>query len=278
MKVGTKEKVKLGEESPYIKKLATLGFSKAEALIYVYLLEKGSESGVSKIAAGAGMHRQQVYMTIPLLLEAGILEEVKNGKLAKYKARPPQHLERVARKKMVVAEDLAQELQKISKIGNEQDFEVIVGEQAFRNYELQRSSQLPVGSSQYIIGVSADRYMYVMQDVHDEYTKNLKDRNIKTYYLGGEAAPEIYNSISYHFERRTMSKLQLKYMSMVISSGRIAFYGNLDPISVYAIYSEKIEEDYKDFFMMLWELANGSAAKMSEDSSRRTQGESDQNK
>ena len=62
---------------------------------------------------------------------------------------------------MVVAEDLAQELQKISKIGNEQDFEVIVGEQAFRNYELQRSSQLPQGSSQYIIGVSADRYMYV---------------------------------------------------------------------------------------------------------------------
>ncbi len=255
MEITQQNKAKKEVENPYIAKLASLGLSKAESLIYVYLLEKGSEAGVSKIAAGAHMHRQQVYMTIPFLLEAGIVEEIKEGSVAKYKARPPQHLERVARRKMVVAEDLAQELQKISKIGNEQDFEVIVGEQAFRNYELQRSSQLPIGSSQYIIGVSADRYMYVMQDVHDQYTKNLKDRDIKTYYLGGETAPEIYNSIQYHFERRTMQKLKLKYMSMVISSGRIAFYGNLDPISVYAIYSEKIEEDYKEFFMMLWEVA-----------------------
>lgn len=255
METEIKEKTKKEAENPYIEKLAELGFSKAEGLIYVYLLEKGSEVGVSKIAAGTRMHRQQVYMTIPLLLEAGIIEEIKEGKVSKYKARLPQNLERVIRRKMVIAEDIAQELQKISKIGNEQDFEVIIGEQAFRNYELQRSSQLPVGSSQYIIGVSADRYMYVMKDVHDEYARNLKDREIKTFYLGGEAAPEIYNSITYDFERRTMPKLKLKYMSMVISSGRIAFYGNLDPISVYAIYSEKIEEDYKDFFMMLWEMA-----------------------
>lgn len=244
-------------ENPYIEKLAKLGFSRAESLIYVYLLERGSQAGVSKIAVGAHMHRQQVYITLPLLLEAGIIEETGDGKFAKYKAHPPQHLERIARRKMVAAEDLARELQKISKIGNEQDFEVVVGEQAFRNYELQRSSQLPEGSSQYIIGVSSDRYMYVMNEVHDEYAQNLKDRNIKTYYLGGEAAPEIYNTINYHFERRTMPKLQLKYMSMVISEGRIAFYGNLDPISVYAIYSEKIEEDYKQFFMMLWEMAEG---------------------
>ena len=255
MKINKDNKEKIEDGNPFIERLASLGFSRAEGMIYVYLLEKGTEAGVSKIAMETDMHRQQVYLTLPLLLEAGIIEEVKDESVAKYKAKPPQYLERVTRRKMVVAEELAQELQKISKIGNEQDFEVIVGEQAFRNYELQRSSQLPIGSSQYILGVSADRYMYVMKDVHDQYTKNLKNRNIKTYYLGGEAAPEIYNSILYHFERRILPKLQLKYMSMVISSGRIAFYGNLDPISVYAIYSEKIEEDYKDFFNMLWEIA-----------------------
>ena len=173
----------------------------------------------------------------------------------KYKARPPQRLEGVARRKLVLAESVAQELQKISKIGNEQDFDVIIGEQAFRNYELQRSATLPIGSSQFIIGVSSDKYMYVMEDVHDLYAQNLRDRNIKTYYLGGEAAPDIYNTIDYHFKRRTMPKLKLQYMSMVISEGRLAFYGNVDPISVYDIHSEKIAEDYKQFFMMLWELA-----------------------
>ena len=242
-------------QNSYIEKLAVLGFSRAEALVYVHLLERGSETGVSKIAVSTGMHRQQVYITLPLLVEAGIIEEVKDGSVMKYKAKPPQHLERVARRKMVIAESVAQELQKISKIGNEQDFEVFIGEEAFRNYELRRSEALPVGSCQYIIGVSSDRYMYVMKDVHDIYAKNLKDRNIKTYYLGGEEASEIYNTIDYHFERRTMPKLKLQYMSMVISEGRLSFTGNVDPISIYDIRSEKIAEDYKQFFMMLWEMA-----------------------
>ena len=241
--------------SPYLKKLIELGFSKAEALVYIYLLERGTKTGVAKIALGTKIHRQQVYITIPTLLEAGLVEENKEGKVAKFKARPPQHLERVIRRKMIMAEDLAQELQKISKVGNEQDFEVIVGEQGLRNYELQRSATLPKGSSQYIIGVKSDRYMYMMEDIHDEYSKNLTERDIKTYYLGGEAAPAIYNSIAYHFERRTLPNLKLQYMSMVISEGRVAFYGNVDPVSIYTIYSEKIAQDYKDFFMMLWDTA-----------------------
>ncbi len=255
MKNNQLKKTKQGSENPHIDKLGELGFSKAEALIYVYLLEKGSETGVSKIAAGTGMHRQQVYMTIPPLMEAGIIEEVKEGSVAKYKARPPQYLERVSRKKMVIAEELAQELQKISKIGNEQDFEVVIGEQAFRNYEVQRSATIPKDSSQYIIGVKSDKYMHITADIQDEYTKNLKERNVKTYYLGGEEAPEIYSSITYHFERRMLPKLDLKYMSIVISEGRIAFYGNVEPVTIYTIHSEKIAEDYRQFFMMLWEMA-----------------------
>ncbi|MEI6810615.1 MAG: helix-turn-helix domain-containing protein [Candidatus Nomurabacteria bacterium] len=252
----TKELSKKEVENPYIEKLADLGFSKAEALIYLYLLEKGTETGVSKIAVGISMHRQQVYITLPLLVEAGIVEEIKEGKISKYKARPPHRLEHSIRRKMVLAEDLAQELQKISKIGNEQDFEVLIGEQAFRNYELQRSVTIPQDSSQYIIGVKSDKYLYITKDIQDEYSKNLKDRNIKTYYLGGEEAPEIYDSISYHFERRTLKKLNLRAMSIVISDGRIAFYGNVEPVSIYTIYSDKIAEDYKQFFMMLWEMAS----------------------
>jgi sugar-specific transcriptional regulator TrmB len=244
-----------GERSPYLEKLASLGFSKAESLVYIYLLERGSKTGVSKIAIGTKIHRQQIYLTIPSLLEAGLLEEIKEGKITKYKARPPQHLERVARKKMVVAEDLALELQKISKIGNEQDFEVVVGEQGFRNYEVQRSMTLPNGSSQYIIGVQSDRYLHIIEDIQDEYSQNLTERGIKTYYIGGEEAPAIYNSITYHFERRTLQNLKLQYMSIVISEGRIAFYGNVDPVSIYTIHSEKIAEDYKQFFMLLWGIA-----------------------
>ncbi len=250
-----KKTAREGTGNPYLKRLADLGFSRAESLVYVYLLERGTKTGVAKIAIGTKIHRQQIYLTIPSLLETGLLEEVVEGKISKYKARPPQHLERVARKKMVIAEDLARELQKISKIGNEQDFEVVVGEQGFRNYEVQRSAALPQGSSQFIIGVQSDRYLNITEDIRDEYSLNLTERGIKTYYLGGEEAPAIYDSITYHFERRTLANLKLQYMSIVISEGRIAFYGNVDPISIYTIHSDKIAEDYKQFFMLLWGMA-----------------------
>lgn len=251
----TKKTIEEETVNPYLKRLADLGFSRAESLVYVYLLERGTKTGVAKIAIGTNIHRQQIYLTLPSLLEAGLLEEVVEGKISKYKARPPQHLERVIRRKMVVAEDLAKELQKISKIGNEQDFDVVIGEQAFKNYELQRSATLPYGSSQYIIGVQSDKYMYITEDIQEEYAKNLKERDIKTFYLGGEVAPEIYNSITYHFERRTFPYMNLQHMSIVISEGRFAFYGNLEPVSAYIIHSDKIAEDYKQFFMLLWGMA-----------------------
>ena len=243
------------QRNPLVSSLESFGLSKNEAIIYIHLLERGVEVGGSKIALGTQLHRQYVYNSLPTLLELGLIVEIEKGMQSRYKAVAPNQVEKIAKRKALEASDLADQLKKISKIGHEQDFEVIIGEQSFIKYELERSSTLPIGSSQYIIGVSADRYMYIMKDAHYKYAKNLKDRNIKTYYLGGENAPEIYNTITYHFERRTMPSIKLQYMSMVISQGRLAFYGNLDPISIYSIHSDKIAQDYKDFFMMLWEMA-----------------------
>lgn len=242
----------------YLAKLAALGFSKAQGLVYVYLLERGSETGVSKIAIGTNMHRQQVYLTIPLLLEAGIIEEVGGGKIAKYKARPPQHLERIARRKMIVAEDLAQELQKISKIGNEQDFEVVVGEAAYRAYEIHRAKEMKDGDVQYLIGSSSDEYLDVMGESYEhDYVPLLEAKNIKTFYIAPEAQKDRANKISsrQHFEIRMLPKLKPGYITTMIQGDNLVFYSNVKPASIYVIKSAKVAESYKDFFMMLWEMA-----------------------
>ncbi len=258
MKTETKVKVKKEEESPYIEKLATLGFSRAESLIYVYLLEKGSETGVSKIAVGAKMHRQQVYMTLPSLLESGIIEEIKGVNIAKYKARSPQHLEKVARRKVMVAEDLAQELQKISKLGNEQEFEAVIGEKAYRLYEVERARNMKEGEIQYIIGSSSDEYLEAMGAVYEkEYVPILAKKNVQTFYLAPESQRNRKNIISsrQHFEVRTLSKMKEGYITTMIQGDNLVFYSNVRPLSIYVIKSPKVAETYRDFFMMLWEMA-----------------------
>lgn len=260
--MATKKIIKKERTNPYIDQLTKLGFSKAESLVYVYLLERGSETGVSKIAIGTGMHRQQVYTTIPLLITAGIIEEVSEGKVSKYKARAPQILERVVRRKIGVAEDLAQELQKISKIGHEQDFEVIVGEVAYRIYEIERARSMKDGDTQYLIGSSSDEYLEIMGDTYeDEYVPSLEAKKIKTYYLAPENQKERKEKISsrQHFESRVLPNLKPGYVTTMIQGDNLVFYSNVLPMSIYVIKSAKVAASYRDFFMMLWEMAEGKS-------------------
>lgn len=246
------------DESPHIKKLASMGFSKAESLIYVHLLERGTETGVSKIALGTGMHRQQVYMAIPSLVAEGLVEEIKIGKISKYKARPPQILERIARRKIGMAEDLAQELQKISKVGHEQDFEVIVGTKRCQEYEVERAKNMREGEEQYIIGTEKDEYLEIMGDVYaSEYVPILAKKNIVTYYLAPEVQASRGATIDerQQFKLRVLKNLTTGPLATMIQGDNLIFYVNVHPATIYVIRSKKVAEGYKQFFQMLWNMA-----------------------
>lgn len=251
-----------GKESsnPYIEKLAKLGFSRAEALIYVYLLERGSQAGVSKIAIGAHMHRQQVYITLPLLLEAGIIEEVGDGKFAKYKARPPQYLERVARRKMVVAEDLAQELQKISKVGYEQESEIIVGQQGIVRHELDFLKEAEEGEWQYILGGNAQGFIDAMGDSYEEMLRLDRQKEIQTMYIGStldENAQKAHVGRRGNFQTKYLKKMPEGITHIVIRKDRVVFYSFLNPPTLHIMKSSVVAGNFKQFFMMLWEMADG---------------------
>ena len=251
-------KIQKSSENPYIEKLTSLGFSKAEGLIYVYLLERGSETGVSKIALGTKMHRQQVYLTIPSLITAGVLEEIKIGKISKYRARSPQILERVVRRKMGVAEDLAQELQKISKVGYEQDFEVITGIKPCQEYEIERAKNMNEGEEQYIIGTEKDEYLEIMGDVYaSKYVPLLEKKKIITYYLAPQAQASRATIMDQRqkFNLRVLENLTTGPLATMIQGDHLIFYVNVHPATIYVIKSKKVAEGYKQFFMMLWNMA-----------------------
>jgi sugar-specific transcriptional regulator TrmB len=86
------------EEQPLIDQLAAWGLSRAEAEVYVYLLQKAAPSGGSKIAIGTGLHRQYVYVALEKLINTGLVEAVSFGKHKKYKARSPLEIDKITRK------------------------------------------------------------------------------------------------------------------------------------------------------------------------------------
>jgi sugar-specific transcriptional regulator TrmB len=255
-----KETTKNNPQDSLTEKLSLLGLSTAEAKIYIYLLERGTETLVSKIALGAKMHRQQVYTTIPKLLELGLIEEVPDGKMMRYRARPPRALERVAERKIILAEEIAKELETISKLSHEQDFEVIVGREACRVYEIERAKRLEEGAEQYIIGTEHDEYLDIMGDIYaSTYVPILEKKKVVTYYLGPQAQKDRREQIDSRqkFQVRVLKNLNQGPLATVIHGDTLSFYVNVHPATIYVIKSKKVAEGYKTFFNMLWEMGEG---------------------
>lgn len=242
----------------FLSRLTALGVREHGATIYLTLLQEGRAMGGSKIALKTKLHRQYVYLALPELLAVGLIEEIPHGKHHKrYKAKAPIAVEQIGRKQAVEASDLAQDLQSISNIGNEQEFEVIQGERALRQHELQAVRHAKEGEEQFIIGSASEAFVELMGDTLPEYLTEKEHKGMVVHYLGPTHETRTYqNSFSGHPNQkfRVLDKLPNGVTHMIIDSTSVKFYTFLKPPLAYVIYSPIVAEHYKQFFMMLWEM------------------------
>ncbi len=241
------------------KMLASFGLSENEAKVYVYLLERGVEVRGGKIAIGAKLYRQYVYLALPKLISRGLVEEIARGKLSKYKANAPQEIEKIAKKRVIEAEDIVKELQKFSKVGHEQDFEVLVGDNAIQNYEVNWVKSVKDHEEQYIIGGNTKGFSEMMGDALDEYLITESRKKITTYYLGHTSERGLWSDTLLgrnDLRVKFLDTLPLGVSHFVVRKGHVAFFTFLKPSLLYVIKSEAVAENYKAFFMMLWDMVD----------------------
>ena|SRR3989344_3480306 len=238
--------------------LKTFGLSTNESLIYMYLLERGSEAGGSKIAVGAGIHRQYVYISMDKLLELGLVESVEHGKQKKYKAITPSQIEKLARRRIVEAEDIVRELNTFSTVGHEQDFEVVQGERAIQKFEIDRARSAPSETTQYFIGGGSEHFLRVMDEAYTEYAVLIKDKRIASKYIGAEheiQMAQFYDKEQKKFEFRLLNGLSKGLVNVMIMGDTLSFYTYANPPILYVVKSKLVAESYKKFFDMLWVMA-----------------------
>lgn len=249
------------EVSPLVETLAAWGLSRAEAEVYVYLLQRIGETGGSKIAVGTGLHRQYVYTALEKLLDMGLVEAIPIGKHRKYKARSPFEIEKITRKRSIQANDLVHELNKISAVHSEQDFEVLQGAKSIQQYEMDYVYENGGGEEEFIIGGHSKGFLDLMGDHLEEYIQEKRRKGIKVYYLGSESEKALYEenmSLYSNQEHRFMTGLPEGVTHMVIRKKTVSFWSFLTPPLVYVIKSEAVAADYRRFFLMLWNLARTS--------------------
>lgn len=252
-------KKRLKEDQPLIDQLAAWGLSRAEAEVYVYLIQKTGESGGSKIAIGTGLHRQYVYIALEKLIGTGLVEAVTFGKHKKYKARSPLEIEKITRKKSIAASDLVHGLNKISAIHNDQDFEVLQGAKQIQQYEMDYAESAQLGDEEYIIGGNPNGFEEVMSDLLDEYTSIKDSKQMRVLYVGGSSAETERYREQKSFIARILPGFPQGETHMVIRKDTVLFFSFLTPPLVYVIKSEAVARDYKQFFMMLWNIAGNNS-------------------
>lgn len=236
--------------------LKEFGLSGNEALIYTYLLERGVEVGGSKIAVGTSLHRQYIYLGLAKLIGLGLIEAVAHGKQKKYKAVAPSQIEKIAKKRLFAAEDTVRELNTFSVVGHEQDFEILQGALAIQRYEMVYAERAEPGSEEYIIGGNEHGFEEVMGTELDEYTSIKDAKKMRVLYIGGKSVETERYKGQTSFTARILPKFPSGETHVVIRADTVLFFSFLTPPLVYVIKSPVVAENYKQFFLMLWDMAS----------------------
>ena len=238
--------------------LQDFGLSESETAVYIALLEAGRELGGSDIAKKAAIPRQYVYTALPTLRERGLVIEIPHGKQSRYKAVSQGEIEKIAKRKLVEAEKLVRELSTFSRLGYEQDFEVIQGEEAIQRYEFRMVESLEEGDAEYIIGGASDGFTKTMGPLLQRYLNEKKKKNIGVKYIGSLNEEPYYKQfigLYSNQEYRFMKQLPQGVAHMVVRKDSVSFYSFLNPPLIYVIKSPVVAKNYEQFFLMLWDMA-----------------------
>ena len=258
------------DQNPLYSQLSGLGLTENDSRVYIFLLKRGVAFGGSKVAARLGMHRQYVHNSLQKLLEMELVEEVRGGARPtsqglrgarrQYQALPPQQLSRMARKQLDAAEHTVRELDQISTVGAEQDFEAYRGRKQVLEFEERLVDGLKEDEVQYIIGGGSETFVNFFGEQYEEISRVAAKKGLKTFYVGNPGEIEwlrgrVAGVFGDHFQVRLLDTLPKTIVQTVIRFDTVTFYAFGNPPLVYFLKSKTVAEDYKKFFTMLWDMA-----------------------
>jgi len=238
--------------------LKSAGLTDTDTAVYVFLLERGSSFGGSKIAQFLHIHRQYVYNSIEKLKRLQLVEQLGTEPRPKFRALPPQQLTHLARKNLQATETLVRRLNAVSAISATQDFEIYRGEQQIFDFEESVVCELEMNETHYSIGGGSEAFIKFFGDRYEELCSTARQKSLHTKYIGCEEEREwleYANRVVGNFEYKILVDMPKTSVQTVVRKDSVTFYSFGIPPLVYVIKSQTVRQDYKKFFDMLWNTA-----------------------
>ncbi len=232
--------------------LTDLGFSKNESKVYYSLLRLGpSTAGV--IAARSNIHRTNAYDALERLAERGMVTYIFKGNKKYFEAVDPNQILELLKDRMRKFETVLPTLQldfKLSKESNKAHiFEGIAGVRAITNDMLKENKEISV------FGIPKD-VAERLKSFINVFHKRRIEKKITMYHLYDADARErigFLNSLPYTEAKYIPHDIESPATTLIYGH-KIAFVIWSEPILSILIESDRMANQYKKFFTLLYKM------------------------
>ena len=246
------------DESAVSAKLEGLGLTEKESRVYLALLPY-RDIGSSKLIRATGLHGQFVYDALAKLETKGLARHVVQNGRKKFSANTPNRLLSLIEEKKLVANALAKELQSRYAGEREQDVEIFQGDSAFVAQQFELLKRQPEHSVMDVIASETERYQTTLEaeGAWEEYLRILREKNIKTRYLGSEKQRARFRMLekAEQWTFRILPGHATGLMNTDIWHDNITLNIFGDPILCITVTGKEIADGYREFFETLWNLS-----------------------
>jgi sugar-specific transcriptional regulator TrmB len=239
--------------------LQELGLSPNEAKIYEGLVNIG-QAGVPEISLKIGVHKRNIYDTVPRLLQKGLIYQISDSKENKYAAIEPNKLiDLLWEKESKIKKILPDLNRQFKKVSSKEAVYIYKGVEGFKNY---LRDILKAGEDVYFVGAKGGWFDKDVQIYIKKFLKEAKKKKIKYYHIFDQEvktlAPELLPQLGkpYKFfppEYSSTGAIDIFGDHIVTFSG-LTLKHITDDVTLIVIVNHELAECYKTWFKFIWDF------------------------
>ncbi len=239
--------------------LQELGLSPNEAKIYEELVKAG-QSGVPDISVKTGVHKRNIYDTIPRLLKKGLIYQISNSKENIYAAVEPAKLKDLIWEKESKLNKILPDLNaQFKKTTAEEAVYIYKGKEGFKNY---LRDILKVGKDVYFIGAKGGWFDKDLQTFIKKFLKDAKNKKIKYFHifdhevknLGADILPQLGKPYKFLPANYSTNGAIDIFGDRIVTFSGLSLKKITDDVTLVVIINKELADCYRTWFKFMWDF------------------------
>lgn len=233
-----------------------LGFSERETKVYVALLELGSVTS-GPIAAKTKLQHSKVYETLDKLIEKGLVSYIIVSKTKHFQASSPKEILNIIEERKRRFRSILDELELKQKFSESKQIAIVhEGFKAFKALFNRIADELKPKEQYWAFAFKNEYYTPAASLFLRKFHQKLEEKNIDDRLLGHQS---VRQALKKTFEGNNNIKILFTAndtpLGVIIIKNKVINLVWGERPTAIEITSEQIHEQYKKFFLELWNTA-----------------------